>query len=168
MDASVIRDTEERFRADPDAAKATPTVTATLANGRARLNAGPFNWEADLPPALGGGNLAPSPTAYLLGALAGCGVVFVRDTLAPQLGIQIDDVSAVASCATDARGLLGISGAVPDLGDVQLEIQITSPEPPERIAQLLQVWEERCPIYLAITKPNGVALRLTVAEAATA
>ena len=40
-------------------------------------------------------------------------------------GIQIDDVSAVASCATDARGLLGMSGAVPDLGDVQLEIQIT-------------------------------------------
>ena len=45
---------------------------ATLANGRARLSAGPFNWDADLPAALGGENLAPSPTAYLLGALAGC------------------------------------------------------------------------------------------------
>src|SRR6185436_1422937 len=117
----------EKFTADPSAGRSAPAVTATLVNGRARLSAGPFNWEADLPPALGGGNLAPSPTAYLLGALAGCGVVFVRDTLAPQLGIQVDDVSAVARCATDARGLLGMSGALPDLGDIELEIQITSP-----------------------------------------
>ena len=166
MEASVIRDTEERFRSEPDAARAAPTVTATLVNGRARLSAGNFNWEADLPAALGGTTLAPTPTAYLLGALAGCGVVFVRDTLAPQLGIQIDDVSAVARCSTDARGLLGIEGALPDLSDVEIEIRITSPAPQERIDELRRVWEERCPIYLAITRPNAVALRLTVAEPA--
>jgi uncharacterized OsmC-like protein len=168
MDASVIRDTEARFQADPDAARAAPTVEATLVNGRARLSSGPFNWEADLAPALGGGNLAPSPTAYLLGALAGCGVVFVRDTLAPQLGIQIDDVSAVARCATDARGLLGMPGADPDLGSIELEIHIASSEPQERIDELRRVWEERCPIFLAITKPNAVTLRLDVAANAAA
>jgi len=168
MDASVIRDTEERFRADPEAALGTPTVTATLANGRARLSAGPFNWEADLPQALGGQNLAPSPTAYLLGALAACGVVFVRDTLVPQLGLQVDDVSAVASCKTDARALLGMPGAVPDLGDIELEIRISSAEPQARIDELRRIWEERCPIYLAITKPNAVSLRLETAQSASA
>ena len=168
MEASVIGDSEERFKADPDAARATPTVTATLANGRARLSAGPFNWDADLPAALGGENLAPSPTAYLLGALAGCGVVFVRDTLAPQLGIQIDDVSAVARSRTDARGLLGMSGALPDLGDIELEIRISSPEPQARIDELRRAWEERCPIFLAITKPNAVSLRLESAQGAAA
>lgn len=167
MDVSVIRDTEERFRADPEAARATPTVTATLANGRARLSAGPFNWEADLPAALGGGNLAPSPTAYLLGALAACGVVFMRDTLAPQLGIQIDDVSAVARCETDARGLLGMDGARGDLGDVEIEIRISSPEPPERIVELERAWLERCPIYLAISKPNAVRVTVAAAQPAT-
>jgi uncharacterized OsmC-like protein len=161
MDASVIRNSEERFRSDPESARAAPTVTATLANGRARLSAGPFNWEADLPAALGGDNLAPTPTAYLLGALAGCGVVFIRDTLAPQLGIEMDDVSAVARCSTDARGLLGIDGGLPDLSDLELEIRISSPASQDRIDELQRVWEERCPIYLAITKPNAV--RLTVA-----
>ena len=82
-------------------------MTATLVNGHARLSAGPFNWDADLPPAIGGGNLAPSPTAYLLGALAGCGVAFLRDTLAPQFDVELDDVTAVASASSDARGLLG-------------------------------------------------------------
>ena len=167
MDASVIRDTEERFRSDPDAARAAPAVTATLANGRARLTAGNFNWEADLPAALGGTNLAPTPTAYLLGALAGCGVVFVRDTLAPQLGIEIEDVSAVARCSTDARGLLGMDGAMPDLSDIEIEIRISSPSTQDRINELQRVWEERCPIYLAITRPNAVRLTVAAAQPAT-
>lgn len=168
MDASVIRETEARFRADPDAARATPTVTASLANGRARLSAGPFNWEADLPAALGGTNLAPSPTAYLLGALAGCAVAFMHDTIGPQLDIQIDDVSAVARCSTDSAGLLGIEGTKPDLANIELEITVSSPAPADRLHELERAWLERCPIYLALLNPNQVAVRVSVGEPAQA
>ncbi len=163
METSIIRQSEERFRADPDAARGAPSVSVTLANGRARLSSGAFNWEADLPPVVGGGNLAPSPTAYLLGALAGCAVVFMHDTLAPQLGIRIDDVSAVARCTTDARGLLGMDGVAADLAAIELDIQVSSPEPEERIQELYRVWLERCPIYLAIAKPNAITTRLSTA-----
>ena len=90
MLATTIHETESLFRAEPDKARSKPTVTATLANGHARLSAGAFNWDADLPAVLGGGNLSPSPTAYLLGALAGCAVAFLRDTLAPQFGVEIE------------------------------------------------------------------------------
>jgi hypothetical protein len=38
---------------------------------------------------------------------------------------------------------------------------------PTVTAEPRRVWEERCPIYLAITRPNDVGLRLTVAEPAT-
>src|SRR6187397_1946485 len=109
-------DAEATFREDPAKARSAPTVMATLANGRARLSAGSFNWDADLPAILGGENLAPSPTAYLLGALAGCAVAFLHDTLAPQFDVDIDDVKAVASAAADHRGLLAIDGVKPDLG----------------------------------------------------
>ncbi len=126
MSATVLTETATRFRTDPAAARSTPTVTATLANGRARLSAGPFNWDADLPLALGGENLAPSPTAYLLGALAGCGVAFLHDTLAPQFDVTIQDITAVARCSADARGLLGLDGAAPDLTDLELDIRVTS------------------------------------------
>jgi len=163
METSIIRQSEERFRSDPDAALGAPSVSVTLANGRARLSSGAFNWEADLPPVVGGGNLAPSPTAYLLGALAGCAVVFMHDTLAPQLGIRIDDVSAVARCTTDARGLLGMDGVAADLAAIELDIQVSSPEPEERIQELYRVWLERCPIYLAIAKPNAITTRLSTA-----
>jgi len=158
MSATALAETETRFRSDPSTARSTPTVTATLANGRARLSTGPFNWDADLPAALGGENLAPSPTAYLLGALAGCGVAFIHDTLAPQFDVTIDDLTAVARCSADARGLLGIDGAVPDLTDIALDIRITSTSPDDRVDAMLAAWRERCPIFLALLKSQGIAL----------
>jgi hypothetical protein len=103
MEATIIAETEARFRADSSTAKSTPTVTATLVNGRARLSAGPFNWDADLPAALGGENLAPSPTAYLLGALAGCAVAFLHDTLAPGFAVQIASMRCSPPGVTAAR-----------------------------------------------------------------
>jgi uncharacterized OsmC-like protein len=158
MLATTIDDSQARFRADPATARSAPTVTATLVNGRARLAAGPFNWDADLPAALGGENLAPSPTAYLLGALAGCAVAFLRDTLAPQFKVEIDDITAVASAASDARGLLAMDCVAPDLTDLALDIRVSSPSPTGRVDAMLAAWQERCPIYLALLKPNAVAL----------
>ena len=165
MDATVLTETEARFRADPSTARTAPAVTASLVNGRARLSAGSFNWDADLPAKLGGENLAPSPTAYLLGALAGCAVAFLYDTLAPRFDVTIDDVSAVAKCSTDFRGLVGIDGVAPDLGNLALEIRVSSSSPRDRVDAMLSAWQDRCPIYLALLKPQSIAL--TVAGAAT-
>jgi uncharacterized OsmC-like protein len=166
MDATVIADTEARFRADPSSAQSKPAVTATLVNGRARLSAGPFNWDADLPLTLGGENLAPSPTAYLLGALAGCAVAFLHDTLAPRFDVQIDDVTAVARCSTDQRGLLGLDGVAPDLADLAIEIKVSSPSPEDRVEAMFAAWRERCPIYLALLKPQSIALAAARATSA--
>lgn len=161
MSVETIQASTQRFTAEPEAARSAPAVTASLINGRARLSTGAFNWDADLPRAVGGDNLAPSPTAYLLGALAGCAVVFVRDTLAPQLGLHLDDVNAVARCVADARGLLGMDGAVPDLGDIAVDIRVVSSEPAERLQLLFDLWQERCPIYLALLKPMPVHATFT-------
>ena len=164
MTATSIAETQAKFRADPSAAKTSPTVTAQLVNGRARLSAGSFNWDADLPVSLGGENLAPSPTAYLLGALAGCAVAFLHDTLAPLFDVAIDDAAAVAKCSTDARGLLGIDGVTPDLADIELEIRVASTSPEANVDAMLAAWRERCPIYLALGKVQSVALTTTVGK----
>jgi len=161
-----IAESETRFRGDPAAAQATPTVTATLINGRARLTTGNFNWESDLPAPLGGGNLGPSPTAYLLGALAGCAVAFLWDTLGPQFGVALDDIRAVASCRTDARGLLGFPDVSPALADVRLEIEVSSSDPDDRVEAMLAAWRERCPIYLALLQPNAIDLQAKVVATA--
>ena len=84
------------------------------------------SWRTDMPVPLGGTNEAPSPTALLLSALAGCAVVFIRDTLAPQLGVTVDAIEATAQCETDARGLLGMNSVAPDVRNVGLTIAIQS------------------------------------------
>jgi uncharacterized OsmC-like protein len=164
VNPEVISATIDRFSREPEAARSAPAVAARVVDGRAELSVGSFTWYADLPAALGGTNTAPSPTAYLLGALAGCAVAFIRDTLAPQLGIRVDDVRAVARCTADARGLLGMDGATPDLGSVEVEITVVSSEPKSRLDVLYQAWLERCPIYLALLKPTSVAARFTLAQ----
>ena len=65
------------------------------------------------------------------------------------------------SCSADARGLLGIDGAVPDLTDIALEIRITSTTPDDRVEAMLAAWRERCPIYLALLKPQSISLTST-------
>jgi uncharacterized OsmC-like protein len=164
MQPEIIHATEELYRANPDGARATPAVRGRLAEGRAELSAGPYTWYSDLPPALGGTGTAPTPTQYLLGALAGCAVAFIHDTLAPLLGIAVDDMTVVARCRADARGLLGMEGAIPDLEEIEIEISVATPDSDDRLAALQEVWRERCPIYLAIVKPNPASVRLTRAE----
>ena len=156
MNPAIIDGSVERFRNDPAAARSEPTVIARLTDGVAELIAGSFRWEADLPPSLGGGNMAPSPTVYLLGALAGCAAAFLRDTLGPQLGVRIDGVTAVVRCRSDARGLLGIDGVAPDLAEIELEVTVDSPESDERLQPVYQAWLGRCPIYLALIGANPV------------
>ncbi len=166
MDRSIIAATEALYRDNPDGARSNPTVSARLAEGRAELTAGKHTWYADLPPALGGTGTAPSPSIYLLGALAGCAVAFIHDTLGPQLRIPIDDVSAVAKAAADSRGLLGMDGVPADLEGIEIEISIATTAGREAIARLEQAWVERCPIYLALVGSNPVALRIVSAARA--
>jgi uncharacterized OsmC-like protein len=160
MTPDTIRETTRLWQEQPDKARSAPTVRARAEGSQAVLEAGPFSWRADLPPPLGGTNQAPSPTALLLGALAGCAVVFIRDTLAPQLGIRVDAVEATAQCDADARGLLGLDGVAPDLRNLRLDIQVQSPDGDGNVQQLFQTWQERCPIYLALVKAIDVSLTM--------
>ncbi len=163
MQSEIITNTIALWTDAPEKARVSPLVKASSDGPRALIESGPFKWHSDLPPTLGGGNAAASPTAMLLGALSGCAVLFIRDTLAPQLGVQVDAVHAEVRCSTDFRGLLAMSGTVPDLEDVELAIRIDSPESQDRIDALYAAWLERCPVYLALTKP--LAVRATCARA---
>ena len=163
MTTETILETARVFGDQPEKARSRPAVTARTEGTQAVLEAGPFSWRADLPQPLGGTNAAPSPTAMLLGALAGCAAVFIKDTLAPQLGVRVDAVEATAQANADARGLLGVDDVAPDLQDFRLDVRIASPEGEEAVRRLDAVWRERCPVYLALTKPMAVSVQFEAA-----
>jgi uncharacterized OsmC-like protein len=165
MKAEVISETARLWDTEPDKARGTPTVTARSEGALAVMEAGPFSGQADLPSPLGGSNQAPSPTALLLSALAGCAVVFIRDTLGPQLGVTIESVEATASCEADSRGLLGMEGAEPDLGNIGIDIRVVSPVGEDGVNRVMAAWKERCPIYLSLIKPMAVRVDFGVENA---
>ncbi len=160
MTVQIIENTIQTWAREPTKAIGRPSVKARSDGSAVEIESGSFQLRADLPVSLGGTNLSPSPTALLLAALAGCAVAFVKDTLAPQLGVLVNSVQATAVCETDSRGLLGIEGVAPDLSNLSLELTIESPDGDEAVQRLVAVWKERCPIYLALTKP----LSLTVSS----
>jgi uncharacterized OsmC-like protein len=160
-----IRQTVRLFEEQPQKAKSTPTVNARSDDSQAVMEAGSFSWRSDLPEPVGGTNQAPSPTALLLSALAGCAVVFIRDTLAPELGVRVEAVEATAQCEADARGLLGMPGAEPDLQNIRLDVRVQSPDSESDVQKVYEAWRERCPIYLALTKAMDVFLDMETTRA---
>jgi len=160
MTNDTIGQTIRTFREQPEKAKGKPQVKARSDGPQAVIEAGPFVFRADLPQALGGSNQAPSPTALLLGALAGCAVAFIRCTLGPQLGVRVDAVEATARCETDSRGLLGMDSASPELGNLQIDVRVDSPDGKAAEQKLYEAWRERCPIYLSLIKAMPVATHM--------
>jgi uncharacterized OsmC-like protein len=159
-----IRQTVRHFEEQPEKARSKPTVKAHADDSQAVMEAGPFSWNSDLPEPIGGTNQAPSPTALLLSALAGCAVVFIRDTLAPALGVRVEAVEATAQCEADARGLLGMAGTEPDLQNIRLDVLVQSPDGEDDVQRLYEAWRERCPIYLALTKAMDVTLNMETSQ----
>ena len=88
--------------------------------------------------------------------------MFIRDTLAPQLGVAVDAIEATAECDTDARGLLGMDSVAPDVCNVASTIAIQSPADEDAVRSVYQAWQERCPVYLALTKALPVATSLDI------
>lgn len=165
MNPTTLQETIRAWQAEPDKAKGKPTVKSRSDGPQAVMESGSFSWRADLPAPLGGTNQAPTPTALLLSALASCAVVFIRDILAPHTGVNVEGVSATAQCEADNLGLFGLDGAAPDLYNFQLAVQIESRDPEAKVRELFRVWQERCPIYLALAKPQSVNVTLEIKSA---
>ena len=165
MQPETIRETVRLFEEQPEKAISKPTVKAGTDGSQAVMEAGSFSWRSDLPEPIGGTNQAPSPTALLLSALAGCAAVFIRDTLAPQLGVRVEAVEATAQCEADSRGLLGMAGAGPDLKNIRLDIRVQSPDDESSVQKIYEACQECCPIYLALTRAMDVSLNMETTQA---
>ena len=62
----------------------------------------------------------------------------------------------------DAATILPCDSVAPDVGNVSLTIAIRSPEDEQAVRGVYQAWQERCPVYLALTKALSVATTLDI------
>ncbi|MGN6751365.1 MAG: OsmC family protein [Intrasporangium sp.] len=143
-----------------------PEVRTTLVAGTAtevRVQASSHAFTIDEPQALGGTDKGANPVEHLLAALGACQVITFQ-VWAEKLGIQLDEVDIALSGEIDLRGFFGLAeGVRPGFRSIDVSVQLSGPEAPERYDELTQAVEEHCPVLDGLG--NSVPVSTTYALA---
>ncbi len=99
---------------------------------------------SDEPEALGGDDTGPNPMEYMMAALNGCVSVMIA-LVAKEMDFQYEAVELLADGVLDVRGLMGVPGVQPHFTEVRLNVKIKTDEPLERLNELKEKVEARCP-----------------------
>jgi uncharacterized OsmC-like protein len=110
----------------------------------------------DEPAELGGTDAGMNPVELILGALGTCQQIMYA-AYASVLGITLEEVSVSCKGHLDLHGLFGLDEQVPaGYSEVRFETQLKSPEPQEKILQLVEVVESHCPVLDILVRPIPV------------
>ncbi|HEY8346310.1 MAG TPA: OsmC family protein [Symbiobacteriaceae bacterium] len=108
---------------------------------------------SDEPQALGGDDTGPNPMEYVMAALNGCVSVMIH-MIAQEMNFQYEAAEFLADGVLDVRGLMGVPGVQPHFLEVRQTVRIKTNEPRERLEELKQKVESRCPAACLIKAAN--------------
>lgn len=117
-----------------------------------------FTFPIDQSIKAGGTNEAPTPMDYVLGSFNGC-VLIIIERVAKELDFSFRNLKAHSIGIVDRRGVLGAEGVSPHFQKVENTIWFETEESEERIEQLKEIVEKRCPVY-NLFKDAGVEIEL--------
>lgn len=100
----------------------------------------------DEPIQLGGTDEAPNPMEFVLAALNGCKSVMIS-VIAKEIDFSFSAIEFDSIGFIDIRGLSGVEGVSPHFQKVRFSVNIKTNESDERIQQLKEIVEKRCPVY---------------------
>lgn len=112
----------------------------------------------DEPVAHGGSGDGPSPLQAVLGALCGCESVTFNRTAA-ESGFAYEGIDFEAAFTIDIRGRLGNRDVRPHCQTVKVQATVTTTETEERLREVVEESEARCPV-LNLVKDAGVDARI--------
>lgn len=110
----------------------------------------------DEPEAHGGTGKGPSPLQTVIGALCGCESVTFHRTAA-EVGFEYESISYAAQYTIDIRGRMGNRDVRRHFQTVRLEATVVTNESEERLREVVEETEARCPVFNLITDA-GVTL----------
>ncbi|MEM9404348.1 MAG: OsmC family protein, partial [Pseudomonadota bacterium] len=124
-------------------------------NMKAVVDAGEYGtFVTDEPVAHGGTGEGPSPLQAVLGSLCGCESVTFNRTAA-EFDFKYEGIEYEAMFTIDIRGRKGMRGVVPHFQTVRMQANVTTDETEERLAEVVEETEARCPVY-NLLKDAGV------------
>lgn len=100
----------------------------------------------DEPVAHGGTGQGPSPLQTVLGALCGCEAVTFNRTAA-DLDFEYEGIEFEAEFTIDIRGRMGHREVRPHFQTIRVQAIVTTDESKERLAEVVEETERRCPVF---------------------
>jgi len=113
----------------------------------------------DEPKELGGTDQGANPIEHLLAALASCLLIAIKFH-AQKRKIRIDEIEVETKGFLDLRGFMGIGDVKPGLQKIEVNLRIKSPEPEEKIKELIEFVEAHCPVADTLRSQTPVTLNL--------
>ncbi len=108
------------------------------------------SFATDEPIAHGGSGEGPSPLQTVLGALCGCEAVTFRRT-ADEFGFAYERIEFEAEFTIDIRGRMGRRDVRPHFQTIRVQATVTTPESAERLEEVVDETEARCPVFNLVT-----------------
>ena len=115
-----------------------------------------FSMTFDEPVKHGGEGKGPSPLQGVLASLCGCEAVTFNRT-AKDMDFSYNGLKFDAEFTIDIRGRMGVRNIVPHFKTVRLQVHVNTEEEEERLREVVEETEARCPVFNLI-KDAGVKL----------
>ena len=101
----------------------------------------------------GGTGEGPSPLHSVVGALCGCESVTFHRT-AKEMDFAYDGIEFEAAYTIDIRGRMGKRGVRQHFQTVRVEAVVSTDESEERLAEVVEETEARCPVFNLLNDAN--------------
>jgi uncharacterized OsmC-like protein len=120
----------------------------------------PFVMDNDEPEVLLGTDRGANPVEAVLHALAGCLTTSLIYHAAAQ-GVKIDEVESQFEGDLDLHGFLGLSETIRNgYENIRVTFRIKSEASREKLAELIQLAQQRSPVFDIISNPVAVSVQL--------
>lgn len=120
----------------------------------------PFVFDNDEPPILLGVNKGANPVEFILHGLAGC-LTTSMVLHAAALGIPVERVESTLEGDLDVQGLLGLNDDVRNgYQGIRVRFRIEGPITEEQKQRLVQIAQQRSPVFDIVSNPVPVTVEL--------
>jgi len=124
---------------------------------------GNFQFDADHPRVLTGGDAGPTPVEFLLHGLAACLTAGIANVAAAR-GVTLHEVESTVEGDIDLRGILGIAKDVRNgYQGIRVSFRIKGDAPDEKLREIVEQSRARSAVFDVLT--NGTGVEIAVNEA---
>jgi uncharacterized OsmC-like protein len=161
----LISETQGKFKANAEAAKATFESRSALQDGlRSEVSIRQHRLTVDEPASLGGTDSGPNPVELILASLGSCQEITYR-AYATALGIPLDNVSVTVEGDIDLRGFFAVDESVrAGYQAIRATVHLESSASEAQLEQLRDVVNAHCPVLDIVARPVPVELSLKITQ----